>query len=69
MPHRLPIALKSTAIGPYLRAISITGAATFIASCSEGVLDPHGPVGKAERVILFDATAIIKPLERPRYLD
>ncbi len=29
-----------------------------LASCS-GVLDPHGPVGAAERVILFDATAIM----------
>jgi cytochrome o ubiquinol oxidase subunit 2 len=31
----------------------------LMASCNEGVLDPHGPVGKAERVILFDATAIM----------
>ena len=30
-----------------------------MASCNEGVLDPHGPVGKAERVILFDSTAIM----------
>ena len=30
-----------------------------VASCSEGVLDPHGPVGQAERVILTDATAIM----------
>src|SRR5258708_16197994 len=43
----------------WLRAISITGAAMLLASCSEGVLDPHGPVGKAERVILYDATAIM----------
>jgi len=31
----------------------------LMASCNEGVLDPHGPVGKAERVILFDSTAIM----------
>ena len=31
----------------------------LMASCTEGVLDPHGPVGKAERVILFDSTAIM----------
>jgi cytochrome o ubiquinol oxidase subunit 2 len=31
----------------------------LMASCSEGVLDPHGPVGRAERVILYDATAIM----------
>jgi cytochrome o ubiquinol oxidase subunit II len=31
----------------------------MLASCREGVLDPHGPVGEAERVILGDATAIM----------
>jgi len=30
-----------------------------LASCREGVLDPQGPVGQAERVILGDATAIM----------
>jgi cytochrome o ubiquinol oxidase subunit 2 len=30
-----------------------------LASCSEGPLDPQGPVGGAERVILYDATAIM----------
>lgn len=30
-----------------------------MASCGESVLDPHGPVGKAEKVILYDATAIM----------
>src|SRR5258707_14334633 len=43
----------------WLRAISITSAAVLMASCEEGVLDPHGPVGKAERVILYDSTAIM----------
>jgi cytochrome o ubiquinol oxidase subunit II len=43
----------------WMRAISITGAAMLMASCNEGVLDPHGPVGKAERVILYDSTAIM----------
>src|SRR5580704_3325318 len=43
----------------WLRAISMTSAAMLIASCHEGVLDPHGPVGKAERVILYDSTAIM----------
>jgi cytochrome o ubiquinol oxidase subunit 2 len=42
-----------------MRAISMTGAAMLLASCNEGVLDPHGPVGNAERVILFDSTAIM----------
>src|SRR5258707_3794441 len=43
----------------WLRVISITSAAMLMASCHEGVLDPHGPVGKAERVILYDSTAIM----------
>jgi len=42
-----------------LRAISMTSVAMLLASCNEGVLDPHGSVGKAERVILFDSTAIM----------
>ena len=43
----------------WLRAVSIVSAAMLMASCNEGVLDPHGPVGKAERVILYDSTAIM----------
>jgi cytochrome o ubiquinol oxidase subunit 2 len=42
-----------------LRAIVMTGAAMLTASCHEGVLDPHGPVGNAERVILYNSTAIM----------
>jgi cytochrome o ubiquinol oxidase subunit II len=43
----------------WLRAITMTSAAMLLASCNEGVLDPRGPVGKAERVILYDSTAIM----------
>jgi cytochrome o ubiquinol oxidase subunit 2 len=43
----------------WLRAIAMTSAAMLMASCSEGVLDPRGPVGKAERVILYNSTAIM----------
>jgi cytochrome o ubiquinol oxidase subunit II len=43
----------------WLRAFSVTSAALLMASCSEGVLDPHGPVGKAERIILYNATVIM----------
>ncbi len=31
----------------------------LLSACSTGVLDPHGPVGGAERTILFDATVIM----------
>jgi hypothetical protein len=34
----------------WLRGIVVTSATLWLASCDEGVLDPHGPVGKAERV-------------------
>src|ERR1700685_2867549 len=43
----------------WLRTISMTSASLLMASCNEGVLDPHGPVGKAERIILYDSTAIM----------
>jgi cytochrome o ubiquinol oxidase subunit 2 len=43
----------------WLRAIAMTSAAMLLASCDEGVLDPHGPVGKAERIILYNSTAIM----------
>ncbi len=53
-PTRTP---SASAMG--LRAISMTGVAMLLASCREGVLDPHGPVGRAERIILYDSTAIM----------
>jgi cytochrome o ubiquinol oxidase subunit II len=31
----------------------------ILSACHEGPLDPQGPVGSAERVILYDATAIM----------
>ena len=34
-------------------------ACTLLAGCSYGVLNPKGPVGAAEKVILFDATTIM----------
>src|ERR1700688_4964039 len=41
------------------RSMTLAAASVLLASCGEGVLDPHGPVGKAERVILYNATAIM----------
>jgi cytochrome o ubiquinol oxidase subunit II len=40
-------------------AVFLACACTFLASCGDGVLDPHGPVGHAERIILLDATVIM----------
>jgi cytochrome o ubiquinol oxidase subunit 2 len=31
----------------------------LVASCDQGVLGPKGPIGRAEKLILFDATAIM----------
>jgi len=42
-----------------LWGIAILAAYPIPGLCDEGVLDPHGPVGMAERVILMDATAIM----------
>jgi cytochrome o ubiquinol oxidase subunit II len=41
------------------RAVVLLPAAFLLASCRQGVLDPHGPVGAAERLMLYDATAIM----------
>jgi cytochrome o ubiquinol oxidase subunit 2 len=41
------------------RIVTLLLGCGILASCREGVLDPQGPVGQAERVILGDATAIM----------
>src|SRR5260221_9648560 len=41
------------------RSIALTSVALLLASCSEGVLAPRGPIGSAERMILYDAAAIM----------
>jgi cytochrome o ubiquinol oxidase subunit 2 len=42
------------------RILAIPAAACLLASCRQaGVLDPQGPVGSAERLILFNSTAIM----------
>jgi len=40
-------------------ALLLAGVCAMLASCREGVLDPHGPIGRSERIILADATAIM----------
>jgi cytochrome o ubiquinol oxidase subunit 2 len=45
--------------GRLTRIVGCLISSMVLASCREGVLDPHGPVGEAERVILGDATAIM----------
>src|SRR5579871_96776 len=48
-----------TGLATWLRTAFLTSTGVLLASCKEGVLDPQGPVGKAERVILYDSTAIM----------
>jgi cytochrome o ubiquinol oxidase subunit II len=43
----------------WMYATSILCSTLCLASCGEGPLDPHGPIGQAERIILYDATAIM----------
>jgi cytochrome o ubiquinol oxidase subunit 2 len=42
-----------------LRGVGLTAVGLPLASCGEGVLAPHGPIGGAELTILYDATAIM----------
>jgi cytochrome o ubiquinol oxidase subunit 2 len=43
----------------WVRRVGILCGCVMLAACREGVVDPQGPVGEAERVILGDATAIM----------
>jgi len=46
-------------------SFGLAGVCGLLASCGQGVLDPHGPVGQAERIILSDATAIMLAVVGP----
>jgi cytochrome o ubiquinol oxidase subunit II len=41
------------------RALLLAVSCALLAACDEGVLGPKGPIGSAEKLILFDATAIM----------
>jgi cytochrome o ubiquinol oxidase subunit 2 len=53
----LPVQANGTRIT--LRGIALALVGLPLASCGEGVLAPRGPIGGAEFIILFDATAIM----------
>jgi cytochrome o ubiquinol oxidase subunit 2 len=42
-----------------IRAVALAAAAGALGGCSEGVLDPKGPIASAERLLLLDSTAIM----------
>jgi cytochrome o ubiquinol oxidase subunit II len=46
-------------ISPRTRNLCALAACSLLSGCSSGVLDPQGPVGANEKVILFDATVIM----------
>ena len=48
-------------------ALALTSAAT-LGGCSEGVLDPKGPIASAERLILFNSTGIMLAIVIPTML-
>jgi cytochrome o ubiquinol oxidase subunit 2 len=48
-------------------AVLLIGAAT-LGGCSEGVLDPKGPVASAERLIMFNSTGIMLAIVIPTIL-
>ena len=50
---------EATAPRTLVRTAGIFCGCVMLAACREGVVDPQGPVGEAERVILGDATAIM----------
>ena len=50
-----------------LLAVALIGAAT-LGGCTDGVLDPHGPIAAAERQILFNSLAIMLAIVVPTIL-
>jgi cytochrome o ubiquinol oxidase subunit II len=52
-------ALRILKTSHWVRPLGVSCLCTLLASCAEGVLDPRGPVGGAERVILYNATAVM----------
>ena len=44
---------------PYLGLVGALTLCSLLVGCAHGVLDPKGPIGADEKVILFDATAIM----------
>src|SRR5215475_6944513 len=49
----------------YLPLAGLLTGALALGGCSEGVLDPQGPVAAAERLIMFNSTAIMLAIVIP----
>jgi cytochrome o ubiquinol oxidase subunit II len=61
-------AFMSHAAGRLHRALAAGLAGAALSGCSGGVLTPAGPVGSAERLILFDSLAIMLAIVVPTIL-
>lgn len=48
-----------TVMRKHFRIVVLLAATTLLVSCHQGVLDPRGPVGVSERLMLYDATVIM----------
>jgi len=67
--HRCSVvALPRARRGAARRLIPMALASSLLAGCGGGVLDPAGPVGAAERIILLDALAIMLAIVVPTIL-
>jgi cytochrome o ubiquinol oxidase subunit 2 len=59
----------STSFGTRLRALACFAlAAAMLGGCSQGVLDPKGPIAAAERLILFNSLGIMLAIVIPTVL-
>src|SRR5262252_393988 len=63
----VPPDLKGPDMQHVALAILLIGAAA-LAGCSEGVLDPKGPIASAERLIMFNSTGIMLAIVIPTML-
>src|SRR5215470_15838079 len=61
---RLSLPARGSEMRGFALAGLLTGALT-LGGCSEGVLDPQGPVAAAERLIMFNSTAIMLAIVIP----
>jgi cytochrome o ubiquinol oxidase subunit 2 len=64
VPHRWSSALNGSPRRVAGR-LAAAGASLALSGCKGGILDPQGPIGDAERTILFDALAIMLAIGIP----
>jgi cytochrome o ubiquinol oxidase subunit 2 len=68
-PARFEIDGASDCLGSMRPQALLLSSLISLAGCSHGVLDPHGPVGESEKLILYDATALMLAVVVPVILS